>query len=252
MLKIKDLTKKFGKRVVLNKFDYTFPDTGIVLIKGENGSGKTTLLNLITLNDTNFDGEIIFGDLDIKKISDIDIQKLKNKYITYVTQKNNLITFLTDEENEHLDELKTYKGTNKYRNIINNLSEGEQMICSLNKAITSEKKLYVFDEVFSSLDEKNQTLYFDKIKELAKKSLVIIVSHFLNSVDGIDTILKIKNGNLYIIKDESAKNDSIICDTKNVKSKFSLKLFRKSFRSNKLLKTLFLIISFCCFSFCVD
>lgn len=251
MLKIKGLTKKFDTRVVLNNLDYTFPDTGIVLINGENGSGKTTLLNLITLNDINFDGEIIFGGLDIKKTSDIEIQKLKNKYITYVTQKNNLITFLSDEENEHLDELKTYKGANKNRNIINDLSEGEQMICSLNKAVASDKKLYVFDEVFSSLDEKNQILYFGKIKELAKKSLVIIVSHFLNSVDRIDTILKIKNGNLYIIKDESAKNDSIICDTKNVKSKFCFKLFRKSFSSNKLLKTLFLIISFCCLSFCV-
>lgn len=251
MLKIKGLTKKFGTRVVLNNLDYTFPDTGIVLINGENGSGKTTLLNLITLNDINFEGEIIFGGLGIKKMSDIEIQKLKNKYIAYVTQKNNLITFLSDEENEHIDELKTYKEKKNNRNIINNLSEGEQMICALNKAVASDKKVYVFDEVFSSLDEKNQTLYFEKIKELAKKSLVIIVSHFLNSVDGIDTILKIKNGNLYIIKDESTKNDSIICDIKNVKSKFSFKLFKKSFSSNKLLKTLFLIISFCCLSFCV-
>ena len=67
MLKIKGLTKKFGTRVVLNNLDYTFPDTGIVLINGENGSGKTTLLNLITLKDINFDGEIIFGGLGIKK-----------------------------------------------------------------------------------------------------------------------------------------------------------------------------------------
>ena len=162
-----------------------------------------------------------------------------------------MITFLSDEENEHIDELKTYKEKKNNRNIINNLSEGEQMICALNKAVASDKKVYVFDEVFSSLDEKNQSLYFEKIKELAKKSLVIIVSHFLNSVDGIDTILKIKNGNLYIIKDESTKNDSIICDIKNVKSKFSFKLFKKSFSPNKLLKTLFLIISFCCLSFCV-
>ena len=88
------------------------------------------------------------------------------KDISYVTsQKNNLFTFLSDAENIYFADLCANKKILNKGRKINSLSEGEQMKCSLERALRTKKSIYIFDEVFSPLDQKNQKYYFDKIKE---------------------------------------------------------------------------------------
>ena len=44
MLKVYEIGKEYDDKIALNGIDLTFPDKGLVIIKGESGSGKTTQL----------------------------------------------------------------------------------------------------------------------------------------------------------------------------------------------------------------
>ncbi|MCI8912300.1 MAG: ABC transporter ATP-binding protein, partial [Clostridia bacterium] len=43
MLRVYEIGKEYDDKIALNGIDLTFPDKGLVIIKGESGSGKTTL-----------------------------------------------------------------------------------------------------------------------------------------------------------------------------------------------------------------
>ena len=58
-LKLNSLTKRYGQKVALDSFSYTFRD-GIYGILGANGAGKSTLMNLITDNVKRDGGSITF------------------------------------------------------------------------------------------------------------------------------------------------------------------------------------------------
>ena len=47
MIEIKNVTKKFNNKIVLNDLSLTLPSKGIVTLNGKSGIGKTTLLNII-------------------------------------------------------------------------------------------------------------------------------------------------------------------------------------------------------------
>lgn len=253
MLVIKNLTKKFGKREILANLNFTFPNKGLVLLRGENGSGKTTLLNLITLNDNDFKGNIYFDNKDISKLSHFQIQKMKKQYISYVSQKNNLLTFLSDCANENLDNLKKYKIKELKGKKINYLSEGEQTICALERKICPGKKIYVFDEVLSSLDQKNQQIFLERINSLKKDSLVIVVSHFFNKIDEADVVLDIINGNLKVIKNnfDDKENIGVNFRLPKLHRSINLKIFYESLKHDIVQKVLFFILSLTCLAFCV-
>ena len=65
-LTIKRLTKKYGEKVALRDFSYTFTP-GIYGILGANGAGKSTLMNLITDNVKRNEGQILWNGTDILK-----------------------------------------------------------------------------------------------------------------------------------------------------------------------------------------
>lgn len=250
MLIFNNLSKSYRTRKIFDNINFTLPDKGMVLIKGENGSGKTTLLNLISLNDKKYEGEILFNGHNVNELSTFKIQKFKRNNICYVAQKNNLLTFLTDEENLNFDDTNCKIKIKSVGKNISCLSEGEQMKCALDRAIRSDKKIYIFDEVFSSLDQKNQEIYFEKIKALKENALVIIVSHFLRRDDEFDIVLKLINGNLEVLKDfkfhKNKEVESAFISKKN--NKGFLKLFFKYFKDGLKQKILFFILSFMCLS----
>ena len=66
-LKLNNLTKKFGRKVIFENFSYEFNDCGIYILRGKSGVGKTTLLRMISGLDKDFSGEILNGG--IKNVS---------------------------------------------------------------------------------------------------------------------------------------------------------------------------------------
>ena len=90
-LQLKDVTKKYGEKVALDRFSYTFRP-GIYGILGANGAGKSTMMNLITDNLRRDGGEITFDGTDIRKLG-IEFRRI----LGYMTQQQGLFEGMTAE-----------------------------------------------------------------------------------------------------------------------------------------------------------
>ena len=86
MIKLKDVSKSFGNRLIFENFDLEITPRKITAIVGKSGTGKTTLLNLIGLLDTEYEGEIIVNDINLKKLKPKQRAKFIRENINYLFQ----------------------------------------------------------------------------------------------------------------------------------------------------------------------
>lgn len=197
----------FGNNIIKN-FSYSFNSGKIYKIQAQSGKGKTTLFKLITLIENDYDGEILINNIDIKLIKDI------YNYICYLPQDNIIfnssiksnITLFDDKYKEEeiikylqkLNLLEDFKKLPAFLNEIINIKDkklsGGQLrrlcICRL-LLINPDAKIYLFDEPFSGLDEKNIRQLIITIKEILKDKIVIINSHDLAFDNYFDEIIKL-------------------------------------------------------------
>lgn len=204
MIEIKNVSKKFGKKVVLDNESFVIPDNSIFGIKGASGSGKTTLLNIIGLIEGKDSGEIIY---DGKKIvSNNQIKALHRKEVSLIFQNSGLIANETVCQN--LELLYSLRNINKQKrkteirksleilgiedlidNKVYELSGGEQQRVALAKCLLKDAKYILADEFTASLDGKNRELVLHIIKKMKERGkTIIIVSHDDEVLKICDTI----------------------------------------------------------------
>lgn len=182
MIELKSIYKRYGKYLVLNNVSICFPSQGMFIINGYNGVGKTTLLNIISLMDSNFEGQIYFDGENFSNSSFRKGQSFRSKNISYVLYNNNLFSFLNAKENLLLDSNLEY--TELLSDIdldknINHLSGGQQMLVAMTRVINQKKKIILLDEVTSQLSDENVKKLMNKLIEISKQCLIILVTHDL-------------------------------------------------------------------------
>ena len=227
MLKVENITKKYGENVVVNNLSFTVDAGEIFGLLGENGAGKTTTFRIIMgLIDAN-EGKVT---LDGKKI---DYSETDN--IGFVTEERSLLIKLTVQE--QIEFYGTLKGLDKdtidkrldywlekfeitsYKNRkIKELSKGNQQKIQFISAIINEPKLLILDEPFTGLDPINVKLMKDAIYYLKEKGCSIIFSsHQMEYIEDFceKLILLVKgntilDGKLDDIKENYAKKNIMI------------------------------------------
>ena len=227
MLKVENITKKYGDNVAVNNLSFTVDAGEIFGLLGENGAGKTTTFRIIMgLIDAN-EGKVT---LDGKKI---DYSETDN--IGFVTEERSLLTKLTVQE--QIEFYGTLKGLDKdtidkrldywlekfeitsYKNRkIKELSKGNQQKIQFISSIINEPKLLILDEPFTGLDPINVKLMKDAIYYLKEKGCSIIFSsHQMEYIEDFceKLILLVKgntilDGKLDDIKENYAKKNIMI------------------------------------------
>jgi ABC-type lipoprotein export system ATPase subunit len=198
LFEIKNLGKKYvsgaGDKWALRNVNISLPSRGLIAIKGESGSGKSTLLNLLATFEEPTEGSIFFNGVDLKNIRGSERENLRNFRFGFLYQHFNLLEDLTSLENVILPlqirgvKLATAKikaealfqefGMNDLKGKkCSLLSGGEKQRVALLRAIVGEPSVIFADEPTGALDHNNETLVMDALKKLAKKNLVILVSH---------------------------------------------------------------------------
>lgn len=229
MLKIENVTKRLGNKLVLNQCNLTVPKGAVLGLIGPNGAGKSTLLRCIcdvyqpdegsiTLNGETIHeneylkGQILYLSDDPYYLFNATIKDMKEFYQTFYPQF---------DENIYQKYLKLFKlEENK---VMNNFSKGMKRQAFILMALAISPKLLLLDESFDGLDPLMRLLFKRAISECveSKDISIIISSHNLRELEDIcDTFA--------ILEDHKIETSGSIDDTKE-----SIHKIQMAFRDEK-------------------
>ena len=209
MLELKNITKKFGSRTILNKLNLIIPDQQILAIVGPSGAGKTTLLRCLSGLERIDAGEFLW---DGQKF-DPTAPDSKSHIIGVVFQSYELFPNLTVIENitlaptlvlkENAEQAQTQAQkllqqldlTGKEDLYPYQLSGGQQQRVAIVRALAMEPHILCYDEPTSALDPNLRTKVGEIILKLKNnnKMTQIIVTHDMEFASQVaDQVFKVK------------------------------------------------------------
>ena len=226
IINISKSNKKIEGKIDFNNINFTYPETKIIAVnnisftvdKGESiavmgdvGSGKTTLLELICRVYDPSKGEILFDNINIKKIN---IKKLR-KAIGYVPQSTFLFSDTIERNikfgnyNASIKEVKNAAKNacllkdinsfnNKYETLLGergvNLSGGQKQRLAIARALIKKPKILILDDSLSAVDTETEEEILSNINKISKGITLIIATHRISSAKKCDKILVLENG----------------------------------------------------------
>jgi len=199
MIKLKDITKYYStgfvKTYVLRNIDLEVNEGEFLTIMGPSGAGKSTLLHIVGMLDTPSNGEYLFYDREVHKLSEKQRSEIHKHHIGFVFQAYHLIDELTVYENLETPLLyKKVKGSERKGLVCdaldkfgivakkdlfpNQLSGGQQQRVAVARAIITNPKLILADEPTGNLNSKEGAEIMEMFKELNNNGTTIIqVTH---------------------------------------------------------------------------
>ena len=245
MIEVRNLTKSFGDKVVLDNINVTFETGKTNLIIGQSGSGKTVLMkNLVGLLQPT-SGEVLYDDRDFTQMSKKE-KVLMRREMGMIFQSAALFDSLNVLENvmfpldmfssmnyrervkraqECLDRVNLIEAQQKYPGEI---SGGMQKRVAIARAIVMNPKYLFCDEPNSGLDPKTSLVIDELLSGITKdyNMTTIINTHDMNSVMGIgENICFIYQGH----KEWQGNKDEVMTSTNEKLNDlvFASDLFRK-------------------------
>ncbi len=196
MIKVEQLTKKYGKVYALKGISFTVDEGEIVGFLGPNGAGKTTTMNIITGYLSSTSGSVSIDGCDI-----LDDPSQAKSRIGYLPEQPPLYLNMTVNEylnfiyelkgcllprEKHLSEICDLTGITKVRHrLIGNLSKGFRQRVGIAQALVCNPPVLILDEPTIGLDPAQIIEIRSLIRKLGVKHTVILSSHILSEVQAI-------------------------------------------------------------------
>lgn len=215
MIELKNITKSFGDRTVVENVSFTFQTGKTNLVIGESGSGKTTLLKIMVgLHQPN-SGSVVYDGRDFTALSEKEKQVVR-KEIGMLFQGGALFDSMNLEQNvrfpldmftelteaEKIDRvnfcLEKVRLVGKNKLFPSELSGGMKKRAALARAISNNPNYLFCDEPNSGLDPKTSIVIDELISEITRdlNMTTVIITHDMNSVMEIgENLMFIYKGN---------------------------------------------------------
>lgn len=198
---------------VLSDITFTAKPGETTAIIGSTGSGKSTVVNLIPRFYDITSGNLLIDGVDIKDISNKDLRRI----IGFVPQKGILFSGtiesnikygnseMSDEQMieaaqiaqaEEFIESKPLKYKESIAQGGSNVSGGQKQRLSIARAIAINPEILVFDDSFSALDFKTDSVLRAELSKKTKDKTVIIVAQRINTILNADQIIVLEDGKI--------------------------------------------------------
>ncbi|WP_010529307.1 ABC transporter ATP-binding protein [Lentibacillus jeotgali] len=214
MIEIKGLTKRFGKKSVVDKVSVNIKPRTITSFIGPNGAGKSTLLSMVSRFLDSDTGEVLLDQENVKKWKSNEFAKRvsilkQSNFLNVRLTVRELISFgrypyskgrLTAEDEEFVDQAIDYMNLHDMEDqLIDELSGGQKQRAFIAMVIAQDTEYILLDEPLNNLDMKHSVQIMKTLRKLVNElgKTVVIVLHDINFASVYsDRIAALKDGKL--------------------------------------------------------
>lgn len=209
IIKISHLCKNFGEVKALQDINFSVLQGQWLAIMGPSGSGKSTLLNILSLMDEQSSGEYFLDGTNVQSLDESAKIKIRREKIGLIFQQFHLIPYLTALENVMLaqfyhssvDEedaravLEKVGLAHRLKHLPSELSGGEQQRLCIARALINNPELLLADEPTGNLDEANEKIVLDLLKQLKNEGkTIVLITHNETLGKQADTMMILRHG----------------------------------------------------------
>lgn len=229
VITVKDLYKiyRIGENRVkaLNGVSFTIKRGEFCAIVGASGSGKSTLLNMLAGLEKPTKGEIVIAGEHMETKSENQLVKFRREHIGFIFQSFNLMGTMNAVENVALP--LTFQGVSKkertrrakkmvhmvgldkyWDHRPNQMSGGQQQRVGVARALVVHPEIIFADEPTGNLDSTTSQEIMNLMQNVVRKhnQTLIMVTHDNYLASFADKIIRIKDGKIVDMKDNTQKN----------------------------------------------
>ena len=192
VVRVENLRKEFGSVRALDGVSFRVNAGEWIAIMGPSGSGKTTLINILGGLDTPTAGQAIVDGTDVARLDEAGLTRFRAEKIGFIFQQFHLVPYLTAVENVMLaqyfhsttDEKEAQQSLqrvglgDRIEHLPSQLSGGEQQRVAVARALINHPNLILADEPTGNLDEANEEIVLNLLRELhAEGHTILMVTH---------------------------------------------------------------------------
>lgn len=218
LIELKNIDKIYrqGEQEIkaLDGVSITIEKGEFVAIVGCSGSGKSTLMNMIGCLDQPTYGEYTLDGVDVLKLKDKELSKIRNKEIGFIFQGFNLVSGLTAFENVELPliyrkmskskrkeisirALKKVSLLNRMTHRPSEMSGGQQQRVAIARALAAEPPIILADEPTGNLDSCSGSEVMRILHSLNNSGkTIILITHDNNIASQAKRIIRISDGKI--------------------------------------------------------
>ncbi len=222
LVQVDALVKQYGDVRALDGVSFEVEAGEWIAIMGPSGSGKTTLINILGGLDTPTSGRAMVEDVDVARLDEAGLTRYRADKVGFIFQQFHLVPYLTALENVMLaqyfhsttDEgeargaLKRVGLGDRVEHLPAQLSGGEQQRVAVARALINHPKIILADEPTGNLDEENERLVIDLVRELHTSGhTILMVTHDPSIAQLADRRIELAHGRLVQVTTFTAEDE---------------------------------------------